>query len=723
MHTSLQVPRSDGRTTFLALLALAATACSSSTTTLAGRNTGAGPRVAYPAAPRGDIVDEHHGVRVADPYRWLEDADSAATRAWIDGQNEVTRGVLESVEEHPAIVKRLTELWDYERYGLPEYHGQRWFVTRNDGLQNQAVLYKLDSLGGEMSVLLDPNTLSADGTLALAGAEFSVDGRYLAYGISDGGSDWTVWRVREVESGRDLEDELRWVKFARPQWAPDSKGLYYSRYDEPAAGAELAGVNFNQKLCFHALGTKQSDDPVVLARPDHKEWSFNPTVSEDGRWLVISVGRGTDPKNLVFVREVGAPDAPFVELVSEFVGSFEFCASHQTRLYFVTDLDAPRGRLVSVDMATPGPATWTTLVPQSEDKLDGADLVGLQFFCRYTKDARSAVKVHREDGAFVRDVELPGVGAAAGFEGRWRDPLTFYSFASFRQPPTIYMYDVATAESRVWRAPKLAFDPELFATEQVFYSSKDGARVPMFLTYKKGLERNGANPTLLYGYGGFNVTLSPNFRASRIAWLERGGVYAQANLRGGGEYGEEWHQAGAKLRKQNVFDDFIGAAEYLVREKWTSPSKLAINGGSNGGLLVGAVLNQRPDLFGAAIPVVGVMDMLRFELFTIGWAWTSDYGSVKNADEFGALYAYSPYHNVKLGAHYPATLVVTADRDDRVVPAHSFKYAAALQHAQGGPAPILIRIETRAGHGAGKPTTKQIEQAADEMAFLIYALR
>jgi prolyl oligopeptidase len=708
----------------LALLAAGAAACSSSApASVASSKPGANLRGAYPAAPRGDVVDEHHGVRVADPYRWLEDADSPATQAWIEAQNNVTRGWLEQVEERPALVKRLTELWDYERYGLPELHGGRWFVTRNDGLQNQAVLYELDSLDGELRVLLDPNTLSADGTLALAGAEFSDDGRYLAYGISDGGSDWTVWRVREVESGRDLADELRWVKFARPQWAPDSSGLYYSRYDEPAPGAELAGVNFNQKLCFHVLGAQQSDDVVLLARPDHKEWSFHPTVSEDGRWLVISVSRGADPKNLVFVRDLRRADAEIVELVGEFVGSFEYVASHETRLSFRTDLDAPRGRLVSIDLAAPSPALWTTLVPEGEDKLDAVNFVGLHFFCSYTKDARSAVTMHREDGAFVRDVELPGVGAASGFDGRSRDPLTFYSFSSFRQPSTVYQYEIEKGESRLWRAPKLAFDPKSFETEQVFYSSKDGTRVPMFLTYKKGVKRDGSNPTLLYGYGGFDVTLSPNFRASRIAWLERGGVYAQANLRGGGEYGEPWHRAGTKLLKQNVFDDFIAAAEFLVREKWTSPSKLAIQGASNGGLLVGAVLNQRPELFGAAIPAVGVMDMLRFELFTIGWAWTGDYGSVANADEFHALHAYSPYHNVKLGAHYPATLVVTADRDDRVVPAHSFKYAAALQHAQGGDAPILIRIETRAGHGAGKPTAKQIEQAADEMAFLIRALR
>ncbi len=680
-----------------------------------------GPR--YPTAPRGDVVDTYHGVQVSDPYRWLEETDSPATQRWIAEQNELTRGVLDATPEREALVKRLTELWDYERFGLPERHGERWFVTRNDGLQNQAVLYQLDSLEGEPRVLLDPNTLSADGTMALSGLEFSHDGRYLAYGVADGGSDWNVWRIRDVQSGRDLDDELRWIKFAAPAWAPDSKGLYYSRYDAPQPGKELEAVNFNQKLWFHALGTAQAQDALVLERPDHPEWSFGPTVSDDGRWLVISVGLGTDPKNLVFLKDLSTPDAPIRELVSEFVASYDFVAASAESLYFRTDRDAPRGRLVRIALGAGAKPEWQTVVDQSDDTLDGVDLVGGRFLLSYTKDARSVVRVHEASGEFVREVELPGMGSASGFEGRAEDPITFYSFASFRQPATIYAYDTQSGQSRLWRAPKLAFDPEAFTTEQVFYSSKDGARVPMFLTYKKGLKRDGANPTLLFGYGGFNISLTPNFRAARIAWLERGGVYAQANLRGGGEYGEEWHAAGTKLRKQNVFDDFIAAAEFLVREKWTSPAKLAIQGGSNGGLLVGAVLNQRPDLFGAAIPAVGVMDMLRFEQFTIGWAWTSDYGSVKNADEFNALRAYSPYHNVKLGEHYPATLVVTAERDDRVVPAHSFKYAAALQHAQGGPEPILIRIETRAGHGAGKPTSKQIDQAADELAFLIDSLR
>ncbi len=698
-----------------AFAVLAPLACRSA----AGRES---PR--YPVAPRGDVTDTHHGVLVSDPYRWLEETDTPATQRWIAAQNELTRGRLDAIAEREPLVKRLTELWDYERFGLPERHGERWFVTRNDGLQNQAVLYQLDSLEGEPRVLLDPNTLSADGTMALAGLVFSHDGRYLAYGVSDGGSDWNVWRIREVASGRDLGDELRWIKFASPAWAPDSQGLYYARYDAPQPGKELEAVNLNQKLWFHALGAAQQQDTLVLERPDHPEWSFAPTVSDDGRWLVISVGRGTDPKNLVFLRDLSRPDASIVELVREFEASYEFVDAGAESLYFRTDRDAPRGRLTELSWSTDGQLErWRTLVEQTADTLDNADLVGGRFVLSYTRDARSAVRVHALSGEFVREVDLPGVGSASGFEGRSDEPTTFYSFASFRHPATVYAYDTQSGQSRLWRAPRLSFEPEHFTTEQVFYSSKDGTRVPMFLTYKKGLERNGANPTLLFGYGGFNISLTPSFRASRIAWLERGGVYAQANLRGGGEYGEEWHAAGTKLRKQNVFDDFIAAAEFLVREKWTSSKRLAIQGGSNGGLLVGAVLNQRPELFGAAIPAVGVMDMLRFERFTIGWAWTSDYGSVKNADEFHALRAYSPYHNVKVGANYPPTLVVTAERDDRVVPAHSFKYAAALQHAQGGPAPILIRIETRAGHGAGKPTSKQIDQAADELAFLIDALR
>jgi len=704
------------RTLPLALLALSvASACSTA------RGPWSSP--SYPTTRREAHVDTYHGETVADPYKWLEDPDSAESRAWIDAQNELVRAHLEPLPMRTRMQARLRELWNYERFGLPSERGGRWFMSRNDGLQNQSVLYVADAADGRGErVLLDPNTLSKDGTVALNGTALSDDGRYLAYGTSDGGSDWTVWHVRDVASGADLADELRWVKFSGASWTKDGKGFFYSRYDAPAAGSELQAVNRNQKLWFHAVGTPQSQDVLVYERPDHPEWSFGGTVTDDGRWLVISVGEGTDPRNRLFVDDLAQPGWNVVELIPEFDASFDLVDSNGDTLWLMTDLSAPRGRVIAVDTRSPARASWREVIAQRAEKLEGVSFVGGQFLCRYLKDARSLVTVHAKDGSFVREVELPGVGTAAGFAGRASDTESFYSFSSFTSPAAVWRYDLASGTCSPFRTPKLTFDPALYVTEQIFYASKDGTQVPMFLSYKRGLERNGQNPVLLYGYGGFNISLTPTFSPARLAWMEQGGVYAVANLRGGGEYGVEWHKAGTKLQKQNVFDDFIAAGEWLVAQRWTRPARLAINGGSNGGLLVGAVLNQRPDLFGAAIPAVGVMDMLRFESWTIGWAWASDYGSVKNADEYRALRAYSPYHNAAPGTRYPAVMVVTADHDDRVVPAHSFKYAAAMQHAQAGPAPVLIRIDVRAGHGAGKPTAKQIEQAADELAFLGRAL-
>ncbi|MFM7297946.1 MAG: prolyl oligopeptidase family serine peptidase [Planctomycetota bacterium] len=704
------------RTLPLALLALSvASACSTA------RGPWSSP--SYPTTRREAHVDTYHGETVADPYKWLEDPDSAESRAWIDAQNELVRAHLEPLPMRTRMQARLRELWNYERFGLPSERGGRWFMSRNDGLQNQSVLYVADAADGRGErVLLDPNTLSKDGTVALNGTALSDDGRYLAYGTSDGGSDWTVWHVRDVASGADLADELRWVKFSGASWTKDGKGFFYSRYDAPEAGSELQAVNRNQKLWFHAVGTPQSQDVLVYERPDHPEWSFGGTVTDDGRWLVISVGEGTDPRNRLFVDDLAQPGWNVVELIPEFDASFDLVDSNGDTLWLMTDLSAPRGRVIAVDTRSPARASWREVIAQRAEKLEGVSFVGAQFLCRYLKDARSLVTVHAKDGSFVREVELPGVGTAAGFAGRASDTESFYSFSSFTSPAAVWRYDLASGTSSPFRTPKLTFDPALYVTEQIFYASKDGTQVPMFLSYKRGLERNGQNPVLLYGYGGFNISLTPTFSPARLAWMEQGGVYAVANLRGGGEYGVEWHKAGTKLQKQNVFDDFIAAGEWLVAQRWTRPARLAINGGSNGGLLVGAVLNQRPDLFGAAIPAVGVMDMLRFESWTIGWAWASDYGSVKNADEYRALRAYSPYHNAAPGTRYPAVMVVTADHDDRVVPAHSFKYAAAMQHAQAGPAPVLIRIDVRAGHGAGKPTAKQIEQAADELAFLGRAL-
>jgi prolyl oligopeptidase len=674
--------------------------------------------VNYPPTNKTNVVDNYHGTTVADPYRWLEDDNAPATKAWVEAQNEVTFAYLNAIPGRAAIKARLTKLWNFERYGVPFKEGGRYFYSRNDGLQNQSVLYTVETLTATPRVLLDPNTLSTDGTIALTGMAVSDDGNLLAYGLSASGSDWEQWKVRDVRTGKDLADQLEWVKFSGASWRKDGSGFYYSRYDAPKSGDALKGVNKFHKLYFHRLGTEQSADVLVYERKDQPDWGFGGRVTDDGRYLVISVSEGTDPKNRVLYQNLTTPDAPVVELLMDFDASYDFVENDGSVFWFKTDLTAPRSRLIAIDVTQPGRAKWEEVIPQSADTLQGVSVVNQQFIAAYLKDARSVVKIFALDGKPVRDVALPGLGTVGGFSGKRSDTETFFSFTSFTTPGTIYRYDLPTGQSTVFRQPKLDFDAAAYETKQVFYSSKDGTRVPMFLVYKRGLKLDGQNPTLLYGYGGFNISLTPGFSVSRAAWLEMGGVYALANLRGGGEYGEDWHQSGTKLRKQNVFDDFIAAAEWLVANHYTSPRKLAIQGGSNGGLLVGACMTQRSELFRAALPAVGVMDMLRFHKFTIGWAWSSDYGSADNADEFAALYAYSPYHNLKPGAHYPATMITTADHDDRVVPAHSFKFAARLQECQRGPNPVLIRIDTKAGHGAGKPTTKQIEEKTDELAFL-----
>jgi prolyl oligopeptidase len=677
----------------------------------------------YPPARKADQVDDYHGVKVADPYRWLEDPDAAETRAWIAAQNKLTFGYLDEIPARAAIRARLTRLWDFEKYGVPFKEGGRYFYTKNDGLQNQSVLYTLASLDGRPTVLLDPNTLSPDGTVALTGLAASDDGKLLAYGLSTSGSDWMEWKVRAVETGRDLADHLKWVKFSGASWTPDGKGFFYSRYDEPQEKTKLEAANYYQKLYYHRLGAPQSEDALVYERRDQKEWGFDGRVSEDGRYLIISVWQGTDPKNRLFYRDLQAQDAPVVELVSELEAAYNFIGNDGPVFWFRTDLQAPRGRIIAIDTRRPERSRWQELVPQAAETLESVSLVGDRFIASYLKDARTQVKIYDLNGRFVRELELPGLGTASGFTGKRKDQETFYSFTSFTVPPTIYRYDLVTGKSAIYRRPKLDFNPDDYETKQIFYASKDGTRVPMFITHKKGVRPNGHHPTYLYGYGGFNVSLTPAFSIANLVWMELGGVYAQPSLRGGGEYGEEWHQAGMKLRKQNVFDDFIAAAQWLIAHKYTSTPRLAIGGGSNGGLLVGACLTQRPDLFGAALPSVGVMDMLRFQKFTIGWAWMSDYGSSDHPEEFRALYAYSPLHNLKPGTAYPPTLITTADHDDRVVPAHSFKFAAALQAAQSGPAPVLIRIETKAGHGAGKPTSKIIDEIADTWGFLVRVLK
>jgi prolyl oligopeptidase len=676
----------------------------------------------YPPAKKVDQADDYHGTRVADPYRWLENPDAPDSRAWIEAQNKLTFAYLGEIPARGQIKERMTKLWNYEKYGVPFKEGGRYFYYKNDGLQNQAVLYTLKSLDGQPQVLLDPNALSKDGTVAVSGVAVSRDGKLMAYGLSASGSDWQEWRVRDVETGRDTSDLVKFVKFSGASWAADGKGFFYSRYDEPNEKTKLEDVNYYQKLYYHRLGTPQSEDVLVYERRDHKEWGFGGGVTDDGRYLIINVWLGTDPKNRLFYKDLQAKDAKVVELIADADAAYNFIDNDGPVFWIQTDLNAPRGRVIAIDTEKPARANWKEIIPQADETLGGVSLVGNQFFASYLKDARTQIKLFKTTGEFVRELELPGIGTASGFGGKRGDKETFYSFTGFTSPTTIYRYDVASGKSAVYRQPKVDFNPNDYETKQVFYTSKDGTRVPMFITHKKGLKLDGSNPTYLYAYGGFNVSLTPAFSVSNLVWMEMGGVFAQPNLRGGGEYGEEWHQAGTKLRKQNVFDDFIAAAEWLIANKYTSPPKLAIGGGSNGGLLVGAVMTQRPELFGATLPAVGVMDMLRFHKFTIGWAWTSDYGSPDNAEEFKALYAYSPLHNIKPGTAYPPTLITTADHDDRVVPAHSFKFAAAMQAAQAGPAPILIRIETKAGHGAGKPTAKVIEEVADKWAFLTRVL-
>jgi prolyl oligopeptidase len=680
-------------------------------------------RLHYPVTRQTGQTDDYHGAKVADPYRWLEDDNSPETKAWVEAQNKVTFGYLEKIPERTAIKERLTRLWNYERYGVPFKQGGHYFFSKNDGLQNQGVLYTMASLDAQPKLLLDPNKLSPDGTVALSGYSITDDGRLMAYGLATAGSDWQEWKVRDVRNGQDLTDHVKWVKFSSASWRKEGQGFFYSRYDEPTEQAKLTKANYFHKLYYHRLGTPQSEDKLIYHRPDHKDWNFYGGVTDDGRYLIITASQGTDPKNRVLYQDLQQPDSPVIELLMDFDADYSFIDNDGPVFWFKTDLNAPRHRLIAIDIRKPERANWKEIIPEAQETLTGVGAVNNQFICVYLKDAHSQVKVFELDGSFVREISLPGIGSAGGFGGKRTDTETFYSFTSYTSPGTIFRYDLKSGSSTVFRQPKVAFNPHAYETRQIFYTSKDGMRVPMFISHTKGLKLDGKNPCLLYGYGGFNISLTPSFSVANLAWMEMGGVYAVPNLRGGGEYGEQWHQAGTKLRKQNVFDDFIAAAEWLIANKYTSPKKLAISGGSNGGLLVGACLTQRPDLFGATLPAVGVMDMLRFHKFTIGWAWTSDYGSADNAQEFPALYAYSPLHNLKPGTKYPPTLITTADHDDRVVPAHSFKFAATLQAAQAGKAPTLIRIETKAGHGAGKPTTKLIEEAADKLAFLVHELK
>ena len=683
----------------------------------------------YPETKKGDVAEDFHGTKVEDPYRWLEDLDSSETANWIEDQNRVTSEYLSAIPMRDKVKERLTELWDFERFGVPFHRNGRYFFLKNNGLQNHFVLYVLDALEGEPRVLLDPNSWSEDGTVALLEAVPSEDGRYMAYSRSTAGTDWQEWKVQDIEAGEDLADDIKWVKFSSAAWTADSVGFFYSRYDEPSGDIKLEDATYFQKLFFHRVGTDQSDDVLVYKRDDQKEWGFRSIVSEDGRYLIIHVTQGTDPKNGLFYKTLDDEAGEVVEFMSDFDASYQFVGNDGPVFWLLTDLDAPLGRLIAIDVSEPD-KTPRELIGEADDKLEFVTCIGDRFFAGYLKDARSVVKVFDLNGRFESEIHLPGLGTVSGFGDpdltgpppRRTDKEAFYIFSSFTDPGSVYRYDIASGTSELFLRSDLGVGTSELETNQIFYESKDGTRVPLFVVHKKGITLDGNNPTLLYGYGGFNIPMAPQFTTPNLLWLKSGGVFAQACLRGGGEYGEKWHQAGAKHNKQNVFDDFISAAKWLISNGYTSQSKLGIMGGSNGGLLVGACLVQEPDLFGAAIPSRGVLDMLRFHKSTIGWAWTADYGTPDDPEDFKHLYAYSPLHNVKEGIDYPPTLIVTADHDDRVVPSHSFKFAAALQAAQGGPAPVLIRVETKAGHGLGTPTSKLIEEAADVRSFLAHQL-
>lgn len=678
-------------------------------------------RLEYPETQRIDHVDDYHGVKVIDPYRWLEEdvRESERVRDWVSAQNKVTFEYLQSLPRREQIKERLTELWVYEKYSVPGKADGRYYIAKNDGLQNHYVIYVMDSLDGPRRALLNPNRWSKDGTTALGGMSFSEDGRFLAYAIQDAGSDWRTWKVRDVETGKDLDDTLHYLKFTGAAWEPKSRGFFYSKYPDPESNEQFTSLNKEMKVMYHSLGTNQEDDIVVFYRPDQPEWGYGIEVTDDGCYLILTIWVGTDEKYRIMYKDLNQPYAMPIDLIEDFENEYSFIDNDGPVFFFRTDFEAPNRRVIAIDTRKPERGNWKEIIPETREPLQSVDLVSNLLVCKYLKDVTTQVKLYTMHGRHLSDVELPGLGTAGGFGGKRKDTETFYSFQSFAVPPSIYRYDLVTGESKLLERAKVGFDPNEYITEQIFYKSKDGTRVPMFITHKKDIKHDSSNPTLLYGYGGFNVSIRPYFSALRLVWMEMGGIYAVANIRGGGEYGQKWHEAGKKMNKQNVFDDFIAAAEYLIESGYTSSQKLAIMGGSNGGLLVGACMTQRPDLFKAAVPEVGVMDMLRFDKFTAGRFWVDDYGSAENSKEmFEYLRSYSPYHNLRRGVSYPATLVTTADTDDRVVPGHSFKFTAQLQNCHGGDNPVLIRIETRAGHGSGKPTSMIIEEQADIYAFL-----
>jgi len=685
--------------------------------TLGGFCPAQADRYHYPPANTVEVSDNYHGTVVQDPYRWLEDPEAKETVDWVEQQNALTSEYINSYPDREKIEEWMRRLWNYPRYTLPVKRGERYFFSKNDGLQNQSVLYFQESLGGKMQVVIDPNGLSADGTIALTNQAYSENGKLLAFGLSSSGSDRQEIHIRDIDTGRDYDEVLKWCKFTNIAWKHDHSGFYYDRF--PAEGeVPPEDLDAYNRVYWHSVGTPQSQDVLVYEDPAHKDYGSAPTVTDDGKYLVLWMYHGTDPNNGLYYREVES-SGEFIHLMELGEAKFNLIDNVGTTWFISTNLDAPRSRIIAIDITRPGRSNWREVVPESNDVIAFVTMVNDQLVVAYMRDAHHVLKIFDQRGAFVREIELPTIGSIAGLSGRRTDKEMFFNFTSFVYPTTAFRYDFGKNEVRVFRKPEVAFDPAGYATEQVFYTSKDGTRVPMFLTYRKGLEKNGENPTWLYGYGGFNISMTPWFSITRLLWLESGGIYAVANIRGGEEYGEEWHQGGILDRKQNVFDDFIAAGEYLIKEKYTSTPRLLISGESNGGLLVAACMTQRPDLFGAIVCQVPVTDMLRYHKFTIGRYWASDFGiAEESAEAFRYLYAYSPLHNVKPGTTYPPTLVTTADTDDRVVPAHAKKFAAALQAADSGKNPILVRVETKAGHGGGKPTSKVIEEVSDIYAFV-----
>jgi prolyl oligopeptidase len=677
--------------------------------------------LSYPNSMPNKTVDTLHGIKVPDPYRWLEDLNSNQTSAWVKAQSSLTESYLDAIPGRQALENHLTKLWNVERLGVPSFEGGYYFFSKNDGLQNQSVLYSTKSLDTKPAVLLDPNTFSNDGTVALRSYEVSPDGKYLAYSTSASGSDWVEWQVREISSGKDLSDHLKWSKFSGVSWAKDSKGFYYGRFPTPKDGEEMMAENIHKKIYFHEIGKPQSEDLLVYERPNHPKQGLYAWVTEDRKYLLIQVSQGTDTKNGLFYKDLSNSTSKVIELLTDFDASYDFITNLGSKFIIRTDLNAPKQRVISIDLNAPSATQWKTIIPESKETLRSVSHIGGLLIANYLKDARTEIRRFKIDGSFLPPVKLPGLGTATGFGGKSNQNETFYYFTSFTSPGAVYRYDVTSNISTLLKAPKTQFDRDNYESRQIFATSRDGTKIPMFIVYKKNLKLDGNNPTLLYAYGGFNISLRPSYSPATIAWLDLGGIYVMANLRGGGEYGEKWHEAGMKLKKQNVFDDFIACAEHLITKRFTSSKKLSIAGGSNGGLLVGACMVQRPELYGACLPAVGVMDMLRFHKFTIGWAWQSEYGRPDDPEDFKNLLQYSPYHNLKPN-NYPATMVITSDHDDRVVPSHSYKFAAALQSAQKGNAPTLIRIESKAGHGAGTPTSKRIEAIVDKYAFLAKSL-